>query len=528
MHEPFQHPQPAREATQSVTASGADGTRPIVLIESLLSMISAFVIPLAIAAICVFGLFAWSFVTPPMAKKTLDFRVAEDAAAAMSPRSALERLATAQPVVGWSTKNAESPFWFDFNAVSAQIDEPVEIVFPSRHMRELICWDAATLHLLGSANRTSSSGAVRPAAMGFAVKRGASQAGVQILCRATFMGPAYLSVVEWPASQFEPVLREFWISAGVLDGALVIFVGLSLILAYASRELVFVVFASWLFVTIGTATTAAGADFQFLGSAIPPGWAFPLRGVSGACCYIVMFALFAKLFAHDIVGKWEVALLRSTQWLAIPLLLSALFIPYHVFLVVLWVTAAFGVATVLILCGRLLIRRGSLIEIAYSAAIGVAVLNFFYDIAISVAGLKEQFPPLDTAVTAILTSLCAMLAVFEHVRQKQRAHQARQNEVSLIYQALPVGLFLLDTSGNFLSGNPAGKEMLGVNPGELQRHWNDFFAPGSWEDLLGALHDGEEFVAGIRNGGHEPRQFSARAARNVSGVQLAIWPTAPV
>ncbi len=66
----------------------------------------------------------------------------------------------------------------------------------------------------------SAEGALAPVKAGFALKPVAAQANV--LCRATFEGPARLTVASWRPEQLDISSQEFQRKSGLLDGGLIV------------------------------------------------------------------------------------------------------------------------------------------------------------------------------------------------------------------------------------------------------------------------------------------------------------------
>jgi hypothetical protein len=102
---------------------------------------------------------------------------------------------------------------------------------------------------------------------GFAT-RAVDLSGVPLLCRATFVGPAHLSVTAWTAADFNQWRRAFANDMGLLEGGLTVLAVFMLLAALVNREPLYIVFAAWLIVK-----HAARRQLGRLGHALagPPG-----------------------------------------------------------------------------------------------------------------------------------------------------------------------------------------------------------------------------------------------------------------
>lgn len=457
--------------------------------SNAISVISAFLIPAAIGAILVVGLFVWEYPKAVSGQKAVDFGIVEDANSALSPRRALDLLAVAPSVSGWSTKLSESPWWFNFTVVPSLTNDVVEIELPSRHAKELTCWDSSTLRSLGFASRNGFTGSIRPLKAGFAIRFGNPQSNLRVLCRATFVGPAFLSLEEWTESRLEHSMRDFSYDAGMLDGGLAAMVYISIVLAIARRNTIYVALAATLFVTLRLGAVTAGMDFQFLGHPVPASWALSSRAMVTAASYALFFALYALIYRNALTKRWERNLMSAANWLSVPLLLGAPLLPYHMYLPLLWAATAFGIVSMVSVCARLLVLRGSFVEIWFSGAIGVSVVNYFYDIVVSAAGLREQFGVLSAAPVTLLSGGMLILGVVEHVRREQRRLNLTRGVIFVLHEVVPTALLTLNRNGELLRCNPAAREILGVNPHETRRHWDDYFEQGAWQRLQDALRE---------------------------------------
>ena len=190
----------------------------------------------------------------------------QDGAQPLTPAAALARTAP-QPLVNThETHLSEAPVWFAFEPMPRAGEQVIE--FPSRHALDVACWDGATLAPLGSATRAGGNGVIEVAKAGFVLRAGALPR--ELLCRGGFSGPARLSVLQWPAEQFDKSLEQYHRKSGLLDGGMIVLALFVLITALINRQPLYVLFAGWLILNLRVGALSAGWDIQWLGQTIPP------------------------------------------------------------------------------------------------------------------------------------------------------------------------------------------------------------------------------------------------------------------
>src|SRR6202521_1328512 len=210
-------------------------------IDSLLYGLSVYGVPVVIAAMSLIAFFAWEGQYSVDGNTQLEFRIIPDANT-LAPDQAKTQLAGITPVRQFDTKLSEAPFWFTFEP-HASPNQRTTIEFPSRHAKDTLCWDSMSLQRMGSANRNFSNGEIRAVRTGFALELGSPQSPMPILCKATFAGPARLSVVQWPTPGFEAWTRKFHRDSGLVEGGLIVLAIFVMVTAVVNREWLYVLFA---------------------------------------------------------------------------------------------------------------------------------------------------------------------------------------------------------------------------------------------------------------------------------------------
>lgn len=134
--------------------------------------------------------------------------------------------------------------------------------------------------------------------------------------------------------------------------------------------------------------------------------------------------------------------------------------------------------------------------------LGFAVALPLVHLAVRLAGSAPPTMPLETtASTAIRITVFALVAVMADRIEQQRRLLARR--LDLVLETLPVGVWITDASGTFVSSNPAARAIWGgarfVGPeryGEYRGWWADTgepIAPKDWA-LARAIGRGETTI----------------------------------
>ena len=418
------------------------------------------------------------------AGSSLEFRVFEQTGEATKPAQALAQLGDRPTVPYHDTRLSNSPFWFSFTVRPSDGNEPVDVELPSRHALDVTCWDAARLNTLGSANRNGPAGQMKPGKAGFVLELGRLQAAKTVLCSAVFAGPGRISVVQWPAAEFDISIQNFHRDSGLLDGGLIVLSLFVLLTAIINREWIYVLFAVWLMTNLRLAALSAGWDTQWLERTIPPEWILLTRSLTIAAYYTLTATLFSEIFRDDLKRVGHLQPLRFAQWSCLPLLILAVALPYAKFLPYMWVSTALGIAVLVFYIARILFVTRSKVAMWYSASLGIVLFASFYEIVAAAVGFKILIGAVNFVTAALASSLMAALAIAEQMRQERLGRVRAETELRGTYEAIPIGLFTLDANGIFLRGNPALRNMLGVDLSRAGKEtWPEHFEPGAWAGL---------------------------------------------
>jgi hypothetical protein len=249
----------------------AISTRIAAGLDKLVWVLSIYIVPIAIAMVSVVALFVWQDQYAANGSDVIELQALVDPTAkgSLSPEQASTRLDSEPLLAYFETKRSEKPVWFAFDGSAGGKGKSV-IGFPSRHATRIACWDRTSLSVLGEATRSGAQGAVSLAKAGFEMQLRPGTTGV--LCQAQFVGPARLSAEAWIPIDARRTTLEFHRNSGLLDGGLIVLAVFVLMTAWINRQILYVLFAAWLVVTLRMSAQSAGWDTQWLGHSIPADW----------------------------------------------------------------------------------------------------------------------------------------------------------------------------------------------------------------------------------------------------------------
>lgn len=486
-------------------------------VNRLFDTMSYYLVPVMIAIISIGFLAFKSNIYVPAGEASVRFRAIEQLEDTLEPNVARDLLAQAPMQASASTRLSERPFWVRFTTPSPQtLADPV-IEFPSRHARDISCWNNDTLAVLGEASRDQTSGGLTAVRAGFAIHVSDIPFTPEILCRVVSSGPAVLTIVAWPHAELAKATRAFHHGVGLLEGGLITLSLFTLVTALINRESRYVLFAVWLIGNLRLGALSMGWDTQWLERTIAPEWMPSVRMISMAFYYIVTYTLFTQFFKKELklIGyRW---LLPVVQFLGIVLLVLALTLPYAAFLPWMWGIVAVGVASLVFYLARILILTRSRIAMWYGAALALVLLATFSEVIAAAFDFKMIVSSFNSVTAALASSLMAGFAFAEQMRQEKQEKMWAQAELDRTYQVTPAGLFTLAMDGVFLRMNPALRQQLAIPRTPLKKwQWREFFAEGAWDalqKLVARQPDGEMEVAGLPDASGEPKWYLVRATQ---------------
>ncbi|MEO8858373.1 MAG: EAL domain-containing protein [Burkholderiaceae bacterium] len=483
------------------------------MLEALLWRLSIYAVPLFITLVSIAALTLWGDQYSVGSGQQLELKISATANRKLTPEQARDLVAAAPPANYFETQRSEAPVWFGFTA-ERQGSGDTMVEFPSRHAVSISCWNSETLQPLGQASRGGAQGLLSPVKAGFALRL--SSADQPVLCRGSFIGPARLTATAWSADELNRAINDFHRNSGLLDGGLIVLAAFVLMTALINRQILYVLFAAWLVVSLRMGAISAGWDIQWLGHKVPAEWLAPSRSVTLAVYALLTLSLYRALFQDDLNKTRYAGPIRATHWLCLPFLITSFFLPYKLWLPAMWVVAGTGLVLMIFSLASILTRTRSRVAMWYGASLAVIFLSALSEIVAAAYGVKQLVGAANFVTVALFSSLLAALAIAEQMRQEHEQRLQVQAELEHNFNAMPIGLFTLDPQGRFLSANPSLQEMLGsqvLTSGS--NSWQQYFDQGAWTQLHHFVYnhvDGELEIRGKRpRDASEPRRFLVKA-----------------
>ena len=456
-------------------------------VEAILRLCAFYVIPIGWCLISAIALIFWADQYNAGGDIRLELRTLVQGNAALTPAAARDALLQKARIPYLDTQLSEAPVWFSFSPIQ-RAGEANIIEFPSRHAIDIACWDGASLQAIGASSRSTGDATLPVVKGGFALKL--ARLPVQVLCRGRFAGPARLTATQWPEVQFAVSVQQYHRKSGLLDGGMIVLALFVLITALINRQSLYVLFAGWLILNLRVAALSAGWDIQWLGQVVPPHWLLISRAVTMALYGVASLTLFQALFRDSLAKTRSLLPMRITQWCCLPLLVAAVFLPYRMFLPMLWTIMVFGFSLMTVGLVTIIVKSRTRVASWFAASFAVTFVASLAEVFSAALGLHELLGVFNSVTAALASSLLAALAVAEQMRVETLKRIEVQHQLEHAYEAMPVGLFTLDMQGYFLSSNPALQKMLGGASLSLTgTRWNLFFADGVWGELVNMVHN---------------------------------------
>jgi len=454
----------------------------------------------------------------------LSFPVVADPSATLSPSVAIARLRETMPTARFSTHLTETPFWFLLPAPPMTSGDVTYIDLPSRHAQTLSCWQISPdITLLGAGDRHSTRGQLRSNKAGFALRLDEHAIHVQILCKGTFSGPAYITASAMSDDKLEVSTLDYYQSAALITGGLLTLAIFVFVTAIINREWTYVIFAAWLVGNLRLSANAMGFDTEWLGRIIPAEHMALLRAFTFAAYYLLTNALFVELFRRELksIGlRWS---LHAVRYVGCLLMVCAFVLDYAHFIPVLWASACFCILVLTYFLAQLVIKARSRTVLWFVASMAVVLFATLFEVLAAALGVKALAGGHSPVVTALSSSMLCAFAIAERMRDERERRRQMQVELRNTYDVTPIGLFTLNLESYFVRANPASHTMLGL---PLQHYdtlrWSDYFAPGAEEALHELLERDDSAsieIVGAAGTKTEARRYSLRAIRSTEFIE---------
>ena len=462
--------------------------------------LSSLVIPTVLISATLLSLFFWADDSAAVPQIQLTLRVLPEVQSNLSLQVAKNLLERQPLTLQHETNLSETPIWFQIN-VPPHTVVPKLIELPSRHLLQLSCWDGQSQTLIGQLIEGEALGGLIPVKAGYALT--AQRPEQAFVCTARFQGPAKLTAFLWSDQALNQSSDEFQRKTGLLDGGMMVMALFALIAALFNRQSVYVIFATWVFLSLRISATACGWDTQWFHFEIPQAWLPWVRSVTRAMWAILTVTLFKSLFRRELREIYSAGLLNITEWLCLVLLAASFIQSRASFLVSMWWIGGFALLCLLVCLVEIVYRFRTRVSLLYAASLTVTLLSSLSEIWSVSIGINPLIDFLNTVTASASACLLAALAIADQLRQEHLQKIDAQVQLRHTYEAIPIGLFTLDLNGSFLKVNPIMLSMLGIakfTPNKFS--WDTHFKNESWsviQQLLTTENECELEVDGSPN-----------------------------
>lgn len=403
------------------------------------------------------------------------FSFAEESGTNWSPEQAYARLGGERTSVkSFATNRSERPFWLLTGL--PRLDAPYSVVLPSRHLREVACWEVQdghpTLAPVESVRSTRAGVAIDSLTPGTS----------SLLCRARFVGPARAAILLADPAGIRLAEQRFERSGGLLFGSLLMLAAFSAVVAAVSKDSTFFFFSIWIILNLRVAAVSAGWDFSWLG--LSPDLEISFRQISLGGYSLVSGLLFGSLFKLEIKKLGLTTLFKAGIVIAAAILVSSFFLPYRTFLPVMWASAAVAAVILGILLTKICIASISSIAVWYGLGWGFSILGIAGEIIRAISNQSLDIPGVNQSTGAVISGLLTAVALAQKLNvERQQRVSAQSSAVYALqrfrenYNAMPVGLFSMRDDGTILEYNPAFGVMFDLPPPSQYRE------PKSWAEV---------------------------------------------
>jgi len=396
-------------------------------------------------------------------------------------------LRSAEPVFVFETKLSQAEFWFALD-VGDHADSTIRVIdFPSRHAIAMACWDARSEELLGETNRRKAEGQFSASRGGFSLTERPQTSIGQLLCRATFRGPAKITALLWSADALRAAQISHRYSGAMIEAGIGVLALFMLLTAWVNRSRMYWTFVGWLLLNMRMASLSAGTDLEILGLAVDPAMVVDMRQWT-VCLYSAMtVALFSQLFQKEFVEIRAGWALTALQLLALVFSVLPFVLTFEQTLLAIWPCTAVGSAIIVWYLVKILRRTHSRVAGWYAASIGIAAFASLTEVVAAATGQSIWLVGVNHVTAAIASALLASLAMAEHMRADRLEKIEAQRTLHAAYMDSPIGLFTAGEGGLLLKSNPEFRSMLkGVRP-DLPSTLATVFEPGVADELARLL-----------------------------------------
>lgn len=377
-----------------------------------------------------------------------------------APARIAEKVQHAPERLSVHTDLVTEPFGLVVSADAPRPDAPWAVEFPSRHAMAMACWDLQSGAVLGRATRDGQEGQLRRSRGGFALDLPAGRQQANLLCTASFRGPAKLTAQVWDADALKRAQSSHTKAGAMIDAGLGLLALAMLAMAIINRSMLYSSLVVWLLLSMRMASLSAGTDFEWLGMTIAADALIPMR--QGTICMYsaATVALFSQLFRDELAAVGSQRMLTGLQLAAVALLVACPLLSYEQILPLVWASSTVGTGIMLFYLYRILTRSFSAMALWYGLSIVTTLLASLNEVVAAAVGPHSLLPGLNSVSAALASALFVFAAAAEHMRLGRRQMIAAQELLKTAYDDSPIGLFTLHDGDKLVNSNPAFRAML--------------------------------------------------------------------
>lgn len=340
--------------------------------------------------------------------------------------------------------------------------------WPSRHVTAMECWSGNTsLSDIVGANALRGSEVLPRGALhvdtllpGYSYMVGADVDRLEVLCRASFKGPARITARVLSESQLEDRIRQREAQGNVLLGAMGALVVFTLLIAIASRSLLYGTLAAWLAVNMAMAAFSIGMDTKWYVALGGIDAAHDFKKVVAAAYLGLTVLLFLTAFAQELASLPTRRGVQLLRWIIGLALAGTILLPYNFGLLFLWTGAGICALIGTWLMVQVLGAHNSKAARWYVASIMATISGSLGEVASAAVGAATPSAGFDSISAALLAAVLTSLAIAEQFNASQSKAIHAERRLRKAYDESPVGLLTLQANGTITYANQACNQVL--------------------------------------------------------------------
>ncbi|MGC1442254.1 MAG: EAL domain-containing protein, partial [Burkholderiaceae bacterium] len=322
--------------------------------------------------------------------------------------------------------------------------------------------------LAGASTRNSNSQRAFP---GFSIRLAdfLSWTPVEIVMRIEPLGITKIRAALWKPSQFTEAQSKSEQRTILLVGALMFLALYAFAAANSGRVSHFLVFGIWLLARCGFVMMESGFNYYAFGELAGTPIGIKLRQFTYLALPFATLMLVRILFKEIISGTALSSVLNVVQKLSGVLLIAALFVPFPIFQISLWVIATVTVAAVVCSLYYGLTRARDITTYWFIAGIACDALGSGFEIMNAIGLVHGNFAWFRAEQVSLIAAILTGMAVGTTLsKERQKRIDSQSNAIEVlgkyedVYRTVPIGLVSIGVDGHILRYNEGFGRMFGI------------------------------------------------------------------